>query len=98
MMFVDDEGRLTGIIAERDLIYAVAEGKTCGKMPVWGMMTENSIIASPQDPITDALRKTRNAHVRHLPVIDKEGKPVGMISMRDIADTLILVLGLVGSL
>ena len=98
VMVVDDEGKLVGIMTERDLIFAVAEGKTCVKLPVWELMTENPLTANPQDLVTDALKKMREARIRHLPVVDDEGKPVGMVSMRDIADVLMVVLGIIGSL
>jgi CBS domain-containing protein len=98
VMVVDNESKLVGIMTERDLIFAVAEGKTCAKLPVWEIMAENPITASPQDLVTDALKKMREARIRHLPVVGEDGKPVGMVSMRDIADVLMLVLSLVGSL
>ena len=56
-------------------------------------MTENPITVNPGTPIMDALKTMREANIRHLPVVDKEGKPVGILSIRDVVEAIMLLLG-----
>ena len=52
-------------------------------VPVSSIMSKTSLKASPNENIITAVDRMTKANVRHLPVVDKEGKPLGMISMRD---------------
>ncbi|MCD6324195.1 MAG: CBS domain-containing protein, partial [Desulfurococcales archaeon] len=78
---------------ERDLLYALADCEKCDVMQVWMYMTENPVTVKPSTPITEAIDTMREAGVRHLPVVDSEGKPLGMLSMRDVVEALMLVIG-----
>ncbi len=91
VLVVDDEGVLKGIITERDLVYIVASGKNivASKYPVWQAMTEDPITIEPEDPITRAIAIMKEANIRHLPVVDKDKKPIGVISIRDVVNYII---------
>ncbi len=93
VIVVGKDGRIEGILTERDLVFAIARGKIGRNMPVWMFMTENPITVNPGTPIIDALKTMREANIRHLPVVDKEGKPVGMLSLRDIVEAIVVLLG-----
>ncbi len=92
VMVVDKDGKLVGIFTDRDLRFAVAEGKVGKGLPIHMLMTENPITISPSDLVIDAMKKMRDADIKHLPVVDEEGKPLGMITMRDIIDAAWLLL------
>jgi len=47
-------------------------------------MTRNPTVVTPEDALKDAICKMKRGHFRHLPVVDKEGKLIGMLSDRDI--------------
>jgi CBS domain-containing protein/predicted CoA-binding protein len=47
-------------------------------------MTRNPATVRPEDGIKDALWKMEHGHFRHLPVVDEQGKLIGMLSDRDI--------------
>jgi len=89
VMIVDSGGYLTGIITERDLIFAVANGKIGKNLPAYMIMTENPVTIEPDAPIDEALQKMRENNIRHLPVTDLEKKPVGMVSLRDVIDAIL---------
>lgn len=89
VMIVDSGGRLTGIITERDLIFAIAGMKIGKNLPAYMIMTENPITIEPGAPIDEALQKMRENNIRHLPVVDPEKKPVGMVSLRDVIDAIL---------
>ena len=93
VIVVSKDGKIEGILTERDLVFAIARGKIGRNMPVWMFMTENPITVNPGTPIIDALKTMREANIRHLPVVDKEGKPVGMLSLRDIVEAIVVLLG-----
>ncbi|RLG78628.1 MAG: histidine kinase [Thermoprotei archaeon] len=85
---VDEEGKLEGIVTERDIIYAVAKDKVGKGLPVYMIMTENPITTTPDTPVMEAVITMRESNIRHLPVIDREGRPVGMLSLRDVLDAV----------
>jgi CBS domain-containing protein len=62
--------------------------------PAWSFMTENPVVVKDSDLITTAMEKMRELNIRHLPVVNDEGKVVGIISFRDIVDSASLLLSL----
>lgn len=77
-----------GLVSERDLIGAVAQGLDLDHTPVARVMTEFVIDARPEDPVLEAVLTMLDRHVRHLAVSDG-GKVVGMVSIRDLMRPLI---------
>lgn len=47
-------------------------------------MTRNPATAKPDDGLKDAMWKMEHGHFRHLPVVDEQGKLIGMLSDRDV--------------
>ncbi len=94
VLVVDEEGRLRGIVTERDIVYVVSEAWDPTKHKVWEIMTENPIVVRPDDDLLTVVRKMSETNVRHLPVVDEKGVPVGIISFRDVLDFLMSVFGL----
>jgi len=85
VVVVDEAGKPVGIVTERDLVYVCAKGLSADT-PIWMVMTENPITIGEDALLLDAVEKMRSLNVRHLPVVDKEGKLVGIISVRDVLD------------
>ncbi|MCE4605726.1 MAG: CBS domain-containing protein [Desulfurococcales archaeon] len=88
ILIVDNQGKLTGIVTERDITHACAMGIIGKETKVFAIMTENPITTSPQELIEEAYKKMKTSNIRHLPVVDRDGEPVGALSMRDITDAL----------
>jgi len=86
VLVVGETGELRGILTERDVTCAIgrAEDPSIIDSPVWEHMTPDPIAVSPETPVTEVIDKLREAGVRHLPVIDRDGKPLGVISVRDV--------------
>jgi CBS domain-containing protein len=76
-------GHFAGIIRERDLVRAIADGVDAASIPVARYMTEDPIVASPEDGTNEAAARMVVLGIRHLPVI-VGGEVVGMISIRDL--------------
>lgn len=86
ILIVGDDGKLVGIITERDVIFAAAKGLICKQGKALDIASKNIVTTSPDEDVKEAVEKMRQFNIRHLPVIDGEGKPVGVLSMRDIID------------
>jgi CBS domain-containing protein len=82
---VGHDEKVVGIITDRDICVALGtRGRPSGEVTVAEVMTSNVHSCAPQDEIHKALRAMREGHVRRLPVISKEGRLVGVISMDDV--------------
>ena len=85
LVIVDEEGRVAGIVTERDLLYSLARKLPCATK-VSDVMSRNVVTARPEDPVLSVVDKMRDMNIRHVPVVDEEGRPIGMVSVRDIID------------
>jgi CBS domain-containing protein len=83
VIVVDGTGSMVGILTERDVLFSVTKSLIGRGVPISSIMSKTSLIASPNQNIVTAVDMMIKGGVRHLPVVDKEGKPVGMISQRD---------------
>ena len=83
VLVVDEEGRLVGIFTERDLVHVLAEGVPL-ETPLSKVMRKNPVTASPEEPLSKIASKMIEHWLRHIPVVDEEGRPLGMISIRDV--------------
>jgi CBS domain-containing protein len=85
-VLVLDDGRLAGIMTERDLMRAVARG--LGDDVVVGeCMTANPDTIAPDDTIEHAAVLMIHGGYRHLPVVDGDDV-VGVLSIRDLVQVL----------
>ena len=82
-LLVMDDGRLAGIITERDVLRAVALGADPATATVDEAMTTEVFTVPPDMALRDAAREMATRWIRHLPVTG-EGRVLGMVSMRDI--------------
>lgn len=84
-----DDGKLVGIITERDILQECCRDcDDIGEKPVASVMTRQVITAHVHDDMHDTLRVLAGKHIRHLPVLDEEGKLVGVVSIGDILRSL----------
>jgi len=84
VVVLDKQGRLTGIVTERDMTRrVVAKGLDPKQAKLADIMTKNPDMLSPDDSAFDALELMQARKYRHLPVVE-DGKCVGMVSVRDL--------------
>ncbi len=86
-LLVVDDARLVGIITERDLLLKLGDGDL-GR-PVREFMTPDPEVLTPEDPIVYALNKMSVGGFRHVPLVDEGGRPVGIVSVKDIIDYIV---------
>ncbi len=87
VVIINDEEQCIGIFTERDAIRIVAQNMPLDA-PVEKVMTKNPFTVDVDSIFQEAKSIIVSAKIRHLPVIDKEGKLVGLISVRHILDEL----------
>lgn len=80
---VMERARLVGIITERDLVRAVAEGLDPKATPVSDCMTQDPRTIAAEEVASRAAEQMIELGVRHLPVM-KDDRVVGVISARDL--------------
>jgi CBS domain-containing protein len=81
-LLVTRDGRLVGIFTERDLLTRVLAAGLSLDTPVRRVMTPDPVSVGLQEPIRQAIRRMQDGGYRHLPVIDAEYRPVGILSAK----------------
>lgn len=81
----DDNGQLTGILTDRDIVVrVVAEGRDPRATRIGDIASRELTAVSPDDPLDRAVQLMRERAIRRLPVVE-QGKPVGIVSIGDLA-------------
>ena len=89
IIVLDADGKLIGIVTERDLSRRiVAENKVPSDTKVGDIMTANPDTLAPGDRASDALELMLTWRYRHLPVQDENGKCIAMVSIRDLYEAV----------
>ena len=82
---VVENGDLVGIVTDRDLvIQVVARGLDPTSVKVTDVYTEKPVVATPDEPLDQALQRMAAEQVRRLPVVS-DGELVGMLAQADVA-------------
>ncbi len=79
---VDEAGNLVGVLSERDITYAFGEGRENSK--VSDVMRRNVIKVREDNTVAMAARLLSEYGIRHLVVVDREGKLKGVFSIKDL--------------
>ncbi|MFZ5675955.1 MAG: CBS domain-containing protein [Pseudomonadota bacterium] len=84
VVIVDAQGRIGGIVSERDIVRAIAAGGAQAlEKPVKEFMTAKVRTCAPRDTEAELMSLMTDHRVRHLPVVEA-GKLGGMISIGDV--------------
>ena len=85
LLVVDSDGKLVGILTERDYLKKVVGiVKDYAHQPLRDYMTLDPETVGPDDLLGLVMQKMDIGGYRHLPVVEEDGRPVGLISVRDV--------------
>lgn len=88
IIVTNEEGRAVGVFTERDLLRLVASNVGLDALTVGDVMTRNVIVIEEDASLIKAVHIMAKHGIRHLPIVDEDGKVVGIISIRDAAIAL----------
>ena len=84
-VLITDQGRICGVLTDRDIVVrALAEGRDPASTTAGQIATGNIFTVGPDEDINHAIELMREHAVRRLPVC-QDGRPVGIISIGDLA-------------
>jgi CBS domain-containing protein len=79
-------GRFLGVITDRDICIATATKHVSpDSVPVGTVMNRRAITCTPSDEVRTAMNRMSEAQVRRLPVLDKQGRLSGILTLNDLA-------------
>ncbi len=84
IMVVDDAGRLSGIFTDGDLRRLVLTDPCGLDRNIASVMTPRPQHLLADDLVRDAVRLVRDRRVDEIPVVDKQGFPIGLIDVQDL--------------
>jgi len=85
VLLVDTQGRLSGLFTDGDLRRALKEkGAQVHNTPVADIMTKGPKVVTPETLASEAMAIFHKHRIDEIPVVDDDGKPVGLIDVQDV--------------
>jgi CBS domain-containing protein len=86
----NSDGVMVGVLSRRDLARQIihCQGGGC-TTAVSSVMTREVVACSPRDRLNDVWSIMKNRGLRHIPIVDKDSKPLGIIYARDALQTML---------
>ncbi len=90
VIILNEEGKIAGIFSERDAVLKVAlSGLDLDQTAIAAVMTPRPHVAQMTTTIAYALNMMSQGGFRHIPIVDDEGYPVGIVSVKNIIDNIV---------
>ena len=85
---IDEGGRALGVLTDRDIVVkCIARGGDCRTQKLQALIGKDLIAVQPSDDISKAKDLMSMHKVQRILVCDQGGKPVGVISLQDLAES-----------
>lgn len=78
--FITDQGKLTGIFTDRDILKKVVDVPESWDKPIETVMTPMPLTVNTSDPANTALNLMNEKHFRNVPVLDNSGAVIGNLT------------------
>ncbi|HMO18793.1 MAG TPA: CBS domain-containing protein [Oligoflexia bacterium] len=89
VLVLNQAGSLCGIFTERDIVKLVDEKASFLKKPVAEFMTKDPTSIQMTTPLAFALNLMTQGGFRHIPIVDDDMIPIGILSSKDILDEFV---------
>lgn len=87
---IDEHGVVAGMFTERDVLAKFAlSGRSAKETPVRQLMSPMVEMATGETTASEALQVMLERHYRHMPIVDDNGKVLGVLSIRNILEARI---------
>jgi CBS domain-containing protein len=81
---------VVGVFTERDVLFRIVDGgRNPAVLPVGDVMTENPECLHEDQTLAEVLELMSVGGFRHVPVVDAEGRPLYVVSVRDVVQFLV---------
>ena len=85
VVVTDETGKVAGILSERDIVRGIAsQGMDLLETHVGERMDRKVITCTPETWVEELMNEMTEHRIRHLPVVEEDGKLVGIVSIGDI--------------
>jgi CBS domain-containing protein len=91
LLVEDADGRLKGILSERDLVLKL-DDRPLESVAVGELMTPDPVVLRADDSIAVAINKMAVGGFRHIPLVE-DGRATGIVSARDLFRYILATLG-----
>jgi len=81
---VVDREKVVGIVTESDMVRCAASGHDPNHTLVRDIMKSPAVTCTRQAPVEEAYAHMRRNNIRHLPIVDKDGTLVGIVTLKDL--------------
>lgn len=85
LVILNEAGAPAGVLSERDIVREIGRrGAGCLTDRVGSAMSRGVITAVPTETVDDGLARMTDRRIRHLPVVDPDGRLIGIVSIGDL--------------
>ena len=86
----DSEGVLRGVVTKTDVVrqISVCQGASCTR-PVSIVMTRDVVLCRGSDLLADVSRLMKERHLKNIPVVDGDNRPIGLLTARAVLRVLL---------
>ncbi|WP_020559138.1 DUF294 nucleotidyltransferase-like domain-containing protein [Thiofilum flexile] len=83
-LILDDQQKLCGVVTDQDFRSKVIATGQAVDAAITQIMTPKPLILSPEEKASEALLLMARRNIRHIPITDKVGNPLGVVSASDL--------------
>ena len=87
----DGSGKAVGVITKADVVRRIThcQGAAC-RVTAVAAMTQEMVFCRPDDDVSDVWSKMKQHGLRHIPIVDDQSRPLGIINARDVLQALLI--------
>lgn len=86
----DSAGRLAGVVTKSDVVRQISHcaGASC-TAPIAAVMSRTVTVCRPEDSLQETWSVMKERHLKNIPILDPEARPIGVLNARDALEILL---------